>query len=262
MSVTQAGTAVANRLDAALDRRRPALICYLPLGDPAVPADLAAIYVAGGVDVLEVGLPVPNPYLDGATIRESMTRAQEAGVTFPRASQLTARLRGRHPEQAMVWMSYGSVVPGDAFAGLAVSAGVDGVLFPEPARHFARLARELARHRIHLLHFLARDLPPADVAAATDSRGYVMVQAIAGATGTGDADNALPDSSKLIARLHAAGVTTPIALGVGISSPDQARQAVDMGADAVIVGSAVVEHAVQGVEAVTGFIADLRNALA
>ena len=69
-----------NRIDRALEQSCPALIGYLPLGDPAMPRGLAELYVKGGIDVLEIGLPVPNPYLDGATIRESMRRVNEANV--------------------------------------------------------------------------------------------------------------------------------------------------------------------------------------
>jgi tryptophan synthase alpha subunit len=65
----------ANRIDGVFERGRPALICYLPLGDPGVGADLVRTYAECGVDVLEIGVPGSYPYLDGPTISASLRRA-------------------------------------------------------------------------------------------------------------------------------------------------------------------------------------------
>ncbi len=251
-----------NRLDETLRERRPALICYLPLGDPAMPRGLAELYIKSGVDVLEIGLPVPNPYLDGITIRESMDRVRLANVGPREIATLTARLRRRHPQQAMVWMTYGPTIPPAELVGIARRASVDGVLFVEPARHFGDLSNQLGAAGVHLLHFLARDLRQPDVAAARDSGGYVMLQATAGPTGGGDRCRRLPDSASLIRRLRRERIKTPVALGIGIQSPAQARQAVEMGADAVIVGSELVRLAGTSLSAVAEYLDELREALA
>ena len=253
--------AVVNRLDDAFARERPALICYLPLGDPAVPADLADVYVECGVDVLEIGVPAPNPYLDGPAIRDSMDRARAAGVDPRSAAELTARLRERHPDQAAVWMSYGSLVEADELVALARRAEVDAMLFPEPARHFEPLGQALSGAGVHLLHFLSYELPPVDVVAAQSSGGYLMLQAIPGVTGSWSKRTPLPDGRERIDRLRAAGVDTPIALGVGISTPRQAAQAVAMGADGVIVGSTMVERGLRGRAALRRQLRELRQAV-
>ena len=250
-----------NRLDRALEQRRPTLIGYLPLGDPAMPRGLAELYVKGGVDVLEIGLPVPNPYLDGTTIRESMRRVSEANVGARELAGLTARLRRRHPGQPMVWMTYGPVMRAEELVRLAGRASIDGVLFVEPARYFGDLSSQLVALGVHLLHFLARDLPEPDVAAARQSGGYVMLPATAGLTGAGDARRKLPDSTQLIHRLRRAGVSTPVALGIGIHSPAQAKDAVEMGADAVVIGSELVRQAAVGRSAVAEYLGELREAV-
>lgn len=248
------------RLDRRLAERRPGLICYLPLGDPRAAGDAADRYVAAGVDVLEIGVPVPNPYLDGAVVRDSMARALHAGTTIERVAEQTARLRERYPDQAMVWMTYGPIVREEHLVALAAAAGVDGVLFPEPARHFADLARRFAEVDVHLLHFLPRDPSELDVVQARTSGGYVMLQAVEGQTGSGRQRARLPDSRSQIGRLRAAGVRTPVALGVGISTPAQVRQALAMGADAVIVGSAVLRAALRGPGPLDALLARLRAA--
>ncbi|MDX6573811.1 MAG: tryptophan synthase alpha chain, partial [Gaiellales bacterium] len=88
----------ADRLAASFRPGRPALICYLPLGDPAGGDDLPQLYRDCGVDILEIGVPGSDPYLDGKTISDSMRRARFAGVNTRRASELIAAYRAELPE--------------------------------------------------------------------------------------------------------------------------------------------------------------------
>lgn len=252
---------VHNHLDAALRRDQPALMCYLPLGDPRLPADAVERYVDAGVDVLEIGVPVPNPYVDGRVVRESMRRSLATGVTPRRAAELAAAVRERHPEQATVWMSYAALVEHDEWIRLGTRAGVDGLLFPESARHFSGLQAQLGDAGIHLCHFVGRELPEGDVAAARAGRGYLMLQAVAAHTGEGDPRRPLPDSTELIATLRREGVAAPVALGIGISTAAQVAQAAAMGADGVIVGSAAVDAGLTGGPELTRFLGELRRAL-
>lgn len=250
-----------NRLDLGFSSGGPGLICYLPLGDPEAVRDLAERYIEAGVDVLEIGVPAANPYLDGPVVRKSMQRALAAGTTLEVVAEETAALRERHPHQAMIWMGYGAWTAEDRVVELAAATGVDGVLFPEPARWFSRMQKRLAEVGVHQLHFLLRDAGPLDVEHAGTAGGYLMLQAVDGATGSGTPDGMLPDSTGLIRRIRSAGVTAPIALGVGISSPDQVREAVAMGADAAIVGSTVLEAALNGAGPLRETLGALRNAV-
>lgn len=252
---------LTNRLDDALGSKRPALMCYLPLGDPEIPADAVERYVDAGVDVLEIGVPVPNPYADGGTVRASMRRSLAAGTTPERAAELAVAVRARHPSQAMVWMSYATLVATEDWVRLAQRAGVDGLLFPESARHFGALQAELDSVGVHLCHFVGRDLNAPDVVAARTARGYCMLQAVGARTGEGDPNAPLPDSAAAIAELRARGVTAAIALGIGISTPEQAAQAAAMGADGVIVGSAAIEQSLRGGPELTRYLDALRAAL-
>jgi tryptophan synthase alpha chain len=248
-----------NRIDAVFARPHPALICYVPLGDPAIGFELPELYAECGVDVLEIGVPGGFPAYDGPTIASSLARAEHAGVTPARAADTIARWRETLLEQAMVWMTY----PGDGAGALvdtAAGAGVDGLLLPAPARRFPVLARQLARRGLHLVHFLPYDPTLRDVReAVAKGRGYVMLQATPGLTGI--RSEALPDSAWLIRDLRRLGLEAPLALGIGVSEPAQARAAVKMGADAVIVGSATVEAGLAGPEALRAFLRTLREAL-
>lgn len=250
-----------NRIDAVFEGGRRALICYLPLGDPRVTEAAARIYAECGVDVLEIGVPGAHPYLDGPTIAQSLRRAADAGVTADSAADLIASYRPDLADMPMVWMTYpDTAVPPEPLLDAVTRSGVDGVLFPASARRFAAFADELERHGLHFIHFLPYDPGVREVVmAARTSRGYVMLQATSGVTGRKDGE--LPDSAAVIEAARRLGLRTPIALGIGISSPQQAEEALEMGAQGVVVGSATVEAALEGERALATFIRSMREAL-
>jgi tryptophan synthase alpha chain len=247
-----------NRLDGVFAGARPALICYLPLGDPEASAAEHGVYVECGVDVLEIGVPAAQPLMDGPTIAASLWRAAAAGLTPTSAGDRIASLRADLPGQALVWMSYPHD-DGSLLADLVSRSGADALLLPRQARRFGDVAATLEQHGLHLIHFLAHDPRLRDIAAARAARGYVMLQAAAGVTGS--RRGALRDTASAIDVLRSAGVTAPIALGVGLSTPEHVRAAVGMGADGVVVGSATVEAAMRGQGALRAFLHSLRDAL-
>ena len=247
------------RLAAAFARERPALICYLPLGDPFGADDLAEAYAECGVDVLEIGVPGGDPYLDGKTIADSIRRARSVGVTTRRAAELIGEYRAALPDTAMVWMTYPPDDPSSLPDAVAAS-GVDGFLIPLQARAYGALARQLEAYGVRFIHFLEHDPHLRDVQAAVDaSSGYVMLQANPGPTGI--RPPVLPDSARTIEMLRTLGVTTPIALGIGIGNAAQARAAIEMGADGVVIGTLMVETMTRGRDAVCELLLSLREAL-
>ncbi|MHB8620541.1 MAG: tryptophan synthase subunit alpha [Chloroflexota bacterium] len=247
-----------NRLDLAFAQGRPALVCYLPLGDPLLPHGAAQLYAECGVDVLEIGVPSLNPYLDGRVIAASMRRALEAGMNRDAAAAAIAGLRRDLPSQALVWMTYPDVVDASFAAGVAAS-GVDGLLVPVPAPKLASLARQVEASGVYPLHFVSHDPSVEEIEAARRARGYVMLQAAPGKTSARSV--LLPENGQIIRRLRQAGVSAPLALGFGISTPAQARAAVRLGADGVIVGSATVEAALRGPATLRSFLVSLREGL-
>jgi tryptophan synthase alpha chain len=251
--------AAPSRLAAAFTPNRPALICYLPLGDPEADDDLPELYRDCGVDILEIGVPGSDPYLDGKTISDSVRRARHAGVNVRKGSALIAEHRAALPDIGMVWMTY----PPDDPAGLVeavVASGVDGFLTPLPARSYASLARQLEQQGVDYIHFLAHDPRLKDVAAAiSTSKGYVMLQANPGPTGIKPV--VLPDNTHVIAMLRRLGLTTPIALGIGIGNAEQARASIAMGADGIIIGSLTVETMLKGRSALRELLTSVREAI-
>ena len=235
---------------------RPVLICYLPLGDPACAAATAERYVRCGVDVVECGIPVREATLDGPTISDSMRRAVDSGVDTRRASELLAGQLEAAGGPAAVWMSYRRD-PDDAYLSAVAASGAGGLLLPDADPE--RIPARAAAHGLLDIPFLDHDPSPAQVRQAVGAQSYVMVAAAAGVTGMRPEVGA--DNEELLARLRAEGVTAPLALGFGISTPEHARRAVELGADGVIVGSACVAAALRGERELTGLLDSLRGAL-
>ena len=260
MALTNSAALVAHdRLASSFEPGRAALICYLPLGDPAGDDDLPELYRECGVDILEIGVPGSDPYLDGKTISDSVRRARHAGVNLRKASELIAEHRSALPDIGMVWMTY----PPDDPTGLVdavVASGVDGFLSPLPARSYSSLARQLEQRGVSFIHFLLHDPTLKDVHAAIESNnGYVMLQANPGPTGIKPV--VLPDSATIIRMLRKLGLASPIALGIGIGNAEQARAAVEMGADGIIIGSLTVETMLRGRNALADLLCSLRQAI-
>ncbi len=252
-------TLAPERLAAAFRPGRASLVCYLPLGDPAGGEDLPQLYAECGVDVLEIGVPGGDPYLDGPTITQSFRRARNAGVNLRTASELIAAHRAELPGIGMVWMTYPSDDPAGLEDAVAVS-GVDGFLTPHAARTYRGLGRRLVQRGVHFIHFLEHDPQLKDVQLAVESSsGFIMLQANPGPTGIHPL--VLPDNSAVIGMLRRLGLRTPVALGIGIGTTEQARAAVEMGADGVVVGSLAVETMLRGRTALRELLLSLRQAI-
>lgn len=232
------------------DSSRKLLACYLPLGDPLLPASLADVYVECGVDIVEVGLPHPDPILDGPLIRDSMARSLESGVTPQVWQRLVSELRLRYPDTYLVAMGYVNVVPYVASASCGYLA--DAVL------HVGH-SIPVEVGALEMVVFVSTDLLPAELEMARQASGYVMLQANEGKTGL--RQTLPPESKPRIVRLREAGVAAPILLGIGVSTPEQCREAVELGADGVVMGSACVHAATQGEDRVWNLLTEVRRAI-
>ncbi|MEU1107270.1 tryptophan synthase subunit alpha [Streptomyces tibetensis] len=237
----------AARLDYALAtsraEKRAALGLYLPVGYPCRTASLDALHLmARHADVLELGIPHTDPHLDGPVIQQASAQALEAGFQmidlFTAATQLTASTT-----TALVVMSYWAPIERfgpELFAERLSVAGGAGVLIPDLPEHAAATwhwaAQEAGLYTIPLIPAHASDARLAEM--GTQSSGMVYAPATPGRTGSRRPLS--PYLPRLVRRLRTA-TSLPVAVGIGISTPDHAAQA-SRYADAVVVGSAVIRH--------------------
>lgn len=225
---------------------RGAFVAYLTMGHPTLAQSEAAVddLVAGGVDVVELGVPFSDPFADGAVIRSAAYAALRAGVTLDGVLAAAKRIRARHPETALVLFTYYNLIFSkglEAFAAAAADAGVDAVLSVDlPLEERGELLDALRPHGLTVVPLIAPNTPLARVkeSAAGLDDSFLYVITVKGTTG---ARAALP--ADLTARLDEirAAVKIPVAAGFGISTREQA-DVVSRHADGFVVGSALVRR--------------------
>jgi len=249
-----------NRIEAIFDRRK-ALICYAPLGDPLFPDSLIDIYVECGVDLIEIGLPNLNPYADGEVIRASMSRVRDAGLTTADIHKHTIAINEKHPDLATLWMCYEDADLAN-FESQILENNIDGLLMvgfdSRPDKKFLR--NTSLRNSVDIIQFAGYTDKGFDAECAKDFQGFVFLQVNGGVTGarTDSLDESIPFK---IQKLKDMGVDIPIAAGFGISTPEQVRQAIAMGADGIVTGSATVTAALEGEGFLRNYLHSMREAL-
>ena len=247
-----------NRLDALLASRRRLLIGYFPAGDPRVPVELIDVYAECGVDVLEIGIKAREPFMDGEVVAASMERSTGRGA-LEDARPVLDRLRARGRDMAALVFAYYHEFP--KLPAPASWRGIDGLLgLPGAETSPDTAIRAAARSRgVRTAEFMPYEFGPADVERCRRAEAYVMLQAAPGRTGA--REHLDPASAARIRRLREAGVTAPIVLGFGISRPQHAAQAIEMGADGIVVGSRCVDKCLEGEDVLAAFLAGMRAGL-
>jgi tryptophan synthase alpha chain len=222
---------------------RRSLIVYLCAGDPDLAATerLVPALAAAGADVVELGVPFSDPLADGPTIQLAARRALRSGTTLPGILDLVGRLRSQGCEVPLVLMGYMNPIVRmgvDAFVSRSADVGADGFIVPDLPLEEADALGDAASARDLSLILLAAPTTPPDrlQTIGRRTRGFLYFVSVTGVTG---ARTALP--AGLPARLDAvrAASAAPVAVGFGISAPEQARALAEH-ADAVVVGSALV----------------------
>jgi len=229
------------RLSKAFSKPHPALVCFITAGDGDTAANLDAL-VAGGADVIELGMPFTDPMADGPAIQQANIRSLGAGTTTRDVLMIANEFRARHPEVPLVLMGYANPMirrGPEWFAAECKGCGVDGVICvdipPEEDDALGPALRDagIAPIRLATPTTDAKRLPQ----VLEGSAGFLYYVSVAGITGKQQAAQASIEDA--VARLKAA-TELPIAVGFGVRTPEQAG-AIAKVADGVVVGSALVE---------------------
>ncbi len=231
---------------------RPGLVTFVTAGDPDfdTSSKILAGLPAAGADVIELGMPFTDPMADGPAIQAASLRALHAGQTLAKTLAMVRTFRQGDDATPIVLMGYYNPIYsyGNArFLADAKAAGVDGLIVvdlpPEADDELCLPARDAG------LAFIRLATPTTDdkrlPAVLANTAGFVYYVSIAGITGT-----AAPDASKVgraVARIKA-HTPLPVAVGFGVRTPEQAA-AIGAEADAVVVGSALVQAVERSLDA-------------
>jgi len=221
---------------------RKAFIPFVTAGDPSLEATISLVLKleSAGADIVELGVPFSDPIADGPSIQRSSLRALKSGTSLRSIMRAMEEIR-THTQVPIALMTYYNIIfkYGVAqFVRDAVTSGVDGVIVadlpPEEASELISAARE---NDFATIFLVAPTSTPERVKLISEvSRGFIYCVSLTGVTG---ARNQISDM--LIPTLKRIKECTdkPVAVGFGVSTPEQAREVASM-ADGVIVGSAVV----------------------
>jgi tryptophan synthase alpha chain len=254
-------SSIARAFEALRARRRTALIPYLTAGYPDLRSSEETLRAADELaDVLEIGVPFSDPLADGPTIQRSTFQALQQGMTLAGTLELIAKCRLRRPVVVFSYLNpilrYGL----DRFLRDTGQLDVAGLILTDlPAGSDPAVEDAVRASPLDLIRLIAPTTRPERLRAAVDgAEGFVYLVARLGVTGASDALAAgLADS---VGRVREA-TRLPLAVGFGISSPEQAA-AVGRVADGVVVGSALVTVlGTGGVLAAGRFLAQLRAGL-
>lgn len=225
---------------------RGAFVAYLTMGYPTLEASEAAVdeLVAGGADIIELGVPFSDPFADGAVIRSAAYKALENGITLDDVLAAAKRIRAKHPTVGLVLFTYYNLVFSKGlktFAAAAAEADIDGVLSVDlPLEERDELLDVLKPYGITYVPLIAPNTPMARVIESAQGleNSFLYIITVKGITG---ARRELPP--ELTARLDEIrqAVKLPIAAGFGISTKAQAA-VVSQHADGFVVGSALVKR--------------------
>lgn len=239
---------------------RKALVCYVTAGHPDFSGSIALLrgLAQAGADVIEVGVPFSDPMADGPVIQQSSQVALDQGMTFDRTLDL---VREAAVDVPIVLFSYlNPIIAGGAEAlSRAREAGVDGVLVTDlPVGADPVREQWFGASGLDFVRLVAPTTPlPRMEEIGRHGGGFVYLISRLGVTGE---RATLPeDLPATVARLRAA-TTLPLCIGFGISTPEQARTAAELG-DGVVVGSAIVRAAGQSIDEAVALVASMRAAL-
>ena len=239
---------MGNRIDQTFEKLRAqnqaAMIAYIAAGDPSLAAteEIVPALERAGVDLVELGLPFSDPLADGIVNQLAAARALDAGATTPKVLECVRNIR-KSSQIPIVLYTYLNPIYRYGFAQFlkdAEAAGVDGMLIldlpPDEVASNPDFATDSSLKQIRLI---APTTPASRISKLTNgASGFIYYVSREGVTG--ERTDVAESLSEKVAAIRAT-TSLPIAVGFGISTPEQVRQVAAV-SDAVVVGSAIVKR--------------------
>lgn len=228
----------------AREEGRAALMPYLMAGYPTIEQSLeiGKAYVRGGADLIEVGIPFSDPLADGPVIHAAGTAALDSGVTITDALQVAKDLAQEIPVVVMCYSNPIYAYGLEQFVTTLAEDGVSGLIIPDmPFEEATELFEACERSEIAFVPLVAPTTTDERMQAiGKRAQGFLYTVSLTGTTG--ERSRVGSELPAVIARAKAA-TTVPVAVGFGISTPQDATEVAKDGADGVIIGSRLVRAA-------------------
>ncbi|MDB9318409.1 tryptophan synthase subunit alpha [Nodularia spumigena] len=251
------------------DRQQCALIPFITAGDPDLTTTAEALRILdrNGADFIELGVPYSDPLADGPVIQAAATRALQRGINLEQVLKMLRDLSPKLKAPLILFTYYNPILHRgiQPFLAEIVAAGVRGLVVPDlPLEEAGKLIQTAAAFGVEVILLVAPTSSQDRITAiARQSQGFIYLVSVTGVTGMRSqmqsrVQHLLTDMRNITDK--------PIGVGFGISTPEQAQQIREWGADAVIVGSAFVKKLAegsptQGLQAVEKLCRELKAAI-
>lgn len=229
------------RIKKAFDRQK-AFVAFITCGDPDLETTAACVRaaVAGGADLIELGIPFSDPTAEGPVIQGANLRALTGGTTTDKIFDLVKELR-QDIEVPMVFMTYANVVfsyGAERFLSISREIGMDGIILPDlPFEEKEEFLPLCHAYDIALISLVAPTSENRIAMIAREAEGFLYIVSSLGVTGT---RSEIKTDLESIVKVVRQNTEIPCAIGFGISTPEQAAKMAGI-ADGAIVGSAIVK---------------------
>ena len=227
------------------NKNQLALMPFLMAGDPnlEITSEILLKLQEKGADIIELGIPYSDPLADGPIIQFSASRALMSGTSPIKVIQLLESLKGRLQIPVILFTYFNPILSFgvDNFCELASKAGVSGIIIPDlPLEEAYKFSKIISNYSIDLILLVAPTTPLERMKKISNcTRGFTYLVSVTGVTG--ERNKMENRVENLIIKLKEISVS-PIAVGFGISSPEQVNKVRKWGADGVIIGSAFVKR--------------------
>ncbi|RZM75023.1 tryptophan synthase subunit alpha [Leptolyngbya iicbica] len=236
---------VSEQFQALRDRQQCALIPFVTAGDPDLATTAAALKTldSNGADFLELGVPYSDPLADGPVIQAAATRALQKGTTLDDVLELVKTVSPELQAPIILFTYYNPILNRgiDTFFQDIAAAGAKGLVVPDlPLEEVSGVLESATQHGIEVILLVAPTSPKERIQAiAEKSQGFIYLVSVTGVTGM--RTEIQSRVKELLDELHSL-TDKPVAVGFGVSQPEQAAQLRSWGADGVVVGSAFVKR--------------------
>ena len=242
------GNRIYNKFRELTSKNRPALICFIVGGYPTIAhsEQIVSSLVKAGADMIEIGIPFTDPIADGPTIQNAYNTALKNGVTPQKCLHMCANLRKKFPNLPLLIMTYSNIVYKaglEKFIKLSRLHGVDGFILPDMAiMESDAYVKVASDHGLATIFLASPNSNKQRIEQIMNvCSGFIYVVSIFGITGTRlRYEKYTFHNIRKIKKITQGRI--PIAVGFGISRPDQIVSIVESGADAVILGSSLIDR--------------------
>ncbi len=231
-----------------LEKKEKALICYVVGGYPNLETSKEIIekLIESGADIIEIGIPFSDPMADGPVIQKASSQALENGITPMQCLNLAKDIKNNYENTPVLMMTYSNIIFSNGinkFLGLAKKCKIDGFIVPDlnidESDEYLDIMNNLGLSTVFLT--APNTNKERLLRIASESSGFVYMVSVFGITGSRAkfekyTYDAIARTKRTIKNQH-----IPLAVGFGISNPEDGKKILSAGADGIIIGSSLIK---------------------